>query len=52
MKQRKNDDGTVTVYNWRNKELNQQLRQRGHRVMADRKKKGRKYACRGKGAAE
>ncbi|GEM_PF-4815222 len=46
MKKHKNDDGTVTVYNIANPELHKQLRAKGSRIMEDRKKKGRKYACR------
>ena len=48
MKQRKKDDGTVIIYNHRNEELHRQLRSRGSRTMEDRKKKGKKYACRAK----
>ena len=46
MKKRKNENGTVTVYNLPNPELHSALRAKGHRVMEDRKKKGKKYACR------
>lgn len=46
MKQRKNRNGTVTAYNHRNEEMHNELRRLGHKVVEDRRKKSRKYACR------
>ena len=48
MKMRKNENGTITVYNLRNEELNRNLRKLGHKVVEDKKKKFSKNACRGK----
>lgn len=46
MKMRKNENGSITMYNLRNEELNRNLRKLGHKVVEDKKKKSSKNACR------
>ena len=46
MKMKKNDNGTVTMYNFRNEELNRNLRKLGHKVVPNKKKQAQKNACR------
>lgn len=46
MKMIKNDNGTVTYYNYRNEELNRNLRKLGHKVVPNKKKQAQKNACR------
>lgn len=46
MKKFKNANGTETVYNLRNEELNRNLRKLGHKVVTDKKKRANKNACR------
>lgn len=47
MKAHKNANGTTTFYNYRNEELNRNLRKLGHKVVENKKKKSAKNACRG-----
>lgn len=47
MKAMKNTNGTTTFYNYRNEELNRNLRKLGHKVVENKKKKSAKNACRG-----
>lgn len=46
MKMKKNANGTATIYNLRNEELNRNLRKLGHKVVTDKKKQASKNACR------
>ena len=46
MKMKKNANGTATVYNLRNEELNRNLRKLGHKVVTDKKKQASKNAGR------
>lgn len=46
MKKFKKADGRVVLYNYRNEELNRNLRKLGHKVVEDKKKQARKNACR------
>lgn len=48
LKQYKNKDGSVVFYNYRNEEMNRNLRKLGHKVVSDKKKQGNKHACRKK----
>lgn len=48
MKIKKNENGSITLYNLRNEELNRNLRKLGHKVVEDKKKKSSKNACRNK----
>ena len=49
MKMKDNANGTTTIYNLRNEELNRNLRKLGHKVIPNKKKQASKNACR-KGA--
>lgn len=46
MKKFKNANGTETTYNFRNEELNRNLRKLGHKVVPNKKKQAQKNACR------
>lgn len=46
MKARKNKNGTITLYNLGNAEMNRNLRKLGHKVVTDKKKQASKNACR------
>lgn len=46
MKMKKNANGSVTMYNLRNEELNRNLRKLGHKVVPNKKKQAQKNACR------
>lgn len=46
MKKFKNANGTETTYNFRNEELNRNLRKLGHKVVTDKKKQANKNTCR------
>ena len=46
MKTKRNANGSTTIYNLRNEELNRNLRKLGHKVIEDKKKKSSKNACR------
>ncbi len=46
MKMKKNANGSVTMYNLRNEELNRNLRKLGHKVVPNKKKQASKNACR------
>lgn len=46
MKKFKKADGQVVMYNYRNEEMNRNLRKLGHKVVEDKKKKAKKNACR------
>lgn len=46
MKTKRNENGTTTFYNLRDKELNRNLRKLGHKVITDKKKQASKNACR------
>lgn len=45
MKQVKTNSG-ITTYNFRNEEMNRNLRKLGHKVVVDKKKQSAKNACR------
>ena len=47
MKKFKKADGQVVMYNYRDEEMNRNLRKLGHKVVADKKKQEKKNACRG-----
>ena len=46
MKKYVNENGKTVVYNYRNEELNRNLRKLGHKIVADKKKQTSKMACR------
>jgi hypothetical protein len=48
MKKYVGKNGDLTLYSFRNEEMNRNLRKLGHKVVEDKKKKSSKNACRGK----
>jgi hypothetical protein len=46
MKKYMKENGKSVTYNYRNEELNRNLRKLGHKVITDKKKQASKDACR------